>query len=232
MELTERDRRLLNDLALHRVMTRDQLIALGYFPCVKRANRRLLTLLEAGLLERVRLNHCLLPKQAVYRASHAAQSILDPRVAAVLRARGISALQLDHALSVVDARIKLLSLGAERWLAEPQCRHLFEFGGKAIEVRPDGVAMYPGRVLLVEVDRGTVALPRMKGKLSGFAAYRRSGALARAYGEARPALLFVTAGSLRAGHLKGLEPKGFPMHLFVTTDESFRVATELGEVAR
>jgi len=236
VELTPRDRQMVEDIALHHVMTRDQIISLGYFTSISRANRRLLTLLKSGLLERVAVNASAEPRQALYRASKRVREHFDSRVVALLSSRRISPMQLDHSLAVVDTRIKLRALGMTGWLSEPQCRHRYVVSQGSVrrteDVRPDGLARFDKRYLFIEVDRGSVSLPRIKAKLVAYGVYSRSGMMSETYGPIQPAILFVTTGLLRKRNLVGSIPDGFPMRVFVHTGLSFQACSSVTELSR
>jgi hypothetical protein len=236
VELTTRDCRLIEDIALHHLMTREQIVTLGYFTSISRANRRLLTLVKSGYLERIRVNSAAEPRKALYRASQTASAAIDPRVTALLSSRRVSAMQLDHSLAVVDARIKLKTLGMDRWLAEPQCRHQYTVsqGLRRVseDVRPDGVARFGDRLLFVEVDRGNVSLSRIKAKLQAYATYQRSGMLNETYGPIDPAILIITTATLRKRNIAGVIPHNVPFPIYVHTVTGFRACTTLSEVAR
>ncbi len=236
MELTARDRRLIEDIVLHHVMTSQQTVALGYFSSLSRANRRLLTLVRAGLLERVTVNASFQARKALYRASKHARGSIDQRVATLLARRRCSPLQLDHSLAAVDVRIKLRDLRMDRWLAEPQCRHKYTIQRgsltQAEDFRPDGVATFREWLVFVEVDRGTVSLARFKAKLDGYATYVRSGVLVETYGQVQPVLLVVTTGALRQRHLMHSLPSKFPMPARIHTSTSFQLIERCEELAR
>ena len=154
MQLTSRDLQILRDLALSHVLSRDQLLDLGYFTTVTRVNTRLRELIGAGLVKRLSTPFFT---QSLFVASSAAVEVVGERVAPLLAGRSGSPRFLQHSLSVTSARIVLLKRGASAWRFEQQLRTSFSVGGKLMEVRPDGVAVFPEKGLLaVEVDLGHV----------------------------------------------------------------------------
>ena len=205
MELTSRDSALLEDLALHQVMTRDQIIALGYFTSIPRANARLKHLLDAKLLSRIAIHPLVTARQSMYVVTKRARPLLDPRIAAMVGARSFTVKHIDHCLMVVAVRILFGKAGAAGWHSEPQVRHRYTLkrGGvaKTEDVRPDGLVSIDGRRIFIEVDRGNVALARIREKLASFDTYVSSGMFAATYPGGVPALLIVTTGARRRAHV-------------------------------
>lgn len=164
--------RLLRDLTLSHVLSRDQVIELGYFGSVTRTNTRLRELRELGL---VRTLDTPFFAQRLYAVSATASEVVGPRIAPLTATRTGSPRFLQHALSVTNTRIVLLGRGGERWLFEQQARTTFTFGGKDWDVRPDGIAVEKGTHLPVEVDLGHVAPAKFKEKLASYHAFVESG---------------------------------------------------------
>lgn len=198
MRITERDLKLVRDVALSHLLTRDQTVRLGYFGSVCRANSRLHALCGERLL-----TVCDTPfhRQFMYRAGPKAAELVGDRIAALLRARAPSPRFVRHALAVTDVRLHFQSRGFA-WRFEPQVRDEFTWKGKKWEARPDGVGLGGGLVAFVEADLGNVALGAFLRKLKAYAAYVDSGACRAAYRDARPEVLVVTTGALRKKHLE------------------------------
>lgn len=202
MRLTERDVRLLRDLSLSHVLSRDQTIALGYFGSVTRANTRLRGLRSLGL---VRALDTPFFAQSLYSVLPRASGVVGERLAALTAARTGSPRFLQHALAVTNCRIALLAKGAEGWRFEQQARSAFRCGVREHEVRPDGLALVGGRPVAVEADLGHVSPAKFLEKLRSYEAFALSGAC-RAWGDSSFTLLVVTTGRLRAARLSRLLP--------------------------
>ena len=236
MQLTTRDRKLIEDVALHHVMTREQIVRLGYFSSVSRANRRLLRLVKAGCLSRVVVTTSAEPRKAVYRASKGLHSVIDSRIVALLASRRTTAMQIDHSLAVVEVRIKLRALGVTTWMAEPQCRHQYVVSRgsarRTEDVRPDGLAKFGDKCFFVEVDRGNVSLPRIRAKFASYGEYIRSGAFGEAYGALQPAVLLVTTSARRKLSVTRQVPKHCPLPVFIHQASTFDAFSKTSEVAQ
>ena len=202
MRLTERDIRLLKDIALSQVLSRDQIIRLGYFCSVSRCNRRLTQLADAGLL---RFLETPFFSQRLFSVHERAKSFLDDaRIAQILTNRRASPMFLRHSLSVTESRIALVAKGAERWRFEVQVHHRFSHRGRSWEVRPDGMVWLSGSPLLIEVDLGHVALPKLAQKLRAYREYALCGAFERAYSAGNGRILVLTTGDRRKAHISRL----------------------------
>ena len=116
MILTERDIRLIKDIALSHVLARDQILKLGYFSSQSRLNRRLRDLVTAGY---ARVLATPFSGQHLYQGGRNAHEIVGERIAALLRSRSPSPRFLQHALAVTEIRIVLLASGFSGWRFEP-----------------------------------------------------------------------------------------------------------------
>lgn len=204
VRLTNRDIRLLRDVALSHVLSRDQILALGYFGSVTRANTRLRGLIELGLLRRLETPFFA---QSLYAVSRLAAEVVGGRIAPLIESRAGSPRFLQHALMVTEARIMLLGRGASEWRFEPQLWTSFLVAGKEHQVRSDGLALLPGKGgLAVEVDLGHVNPEKFAAKLYALNQFVLSGEAGRAWQVATVRLLTLTTGKLRAKRLLSLTP--------------------------
>lgn len=208
IRLTDRDVRLLRDLTLSHLLSRDQAISLGYFGSVTRANTRLRGLRSLGL---VRALETPFMGQLLYAATPKAAGLVGERVAPLAASRTGSPRFVRHALFVTNVRVALLRKGASAWRFEQQSRHEFSHGGKRWEARPDGLALTESGPVAVEADLGHVDPKKFKEKLRAYEAFALSGECARLWGRETFTLLTVTTGPLRAKRLGRLlpEPRGF-----------------------
>lgn len=201
MHLTERDVRVVRDLALSHVLSRDQLLQLGYFGSVTRANTRLRGLCALGL---VRALDTPFFTQRLYAALPKASGVVGERLAALTAARTGSPRFLQHALAVTNIRVALLKRGTGEWRFEQQGRCTFSTGGRTWEVRPDGLFLTPSSLVAVEADLGHVAPRKFLEKLRAYDAFARSEACPQSWGRPSFSLLVVTTGPRRAAHLARL----------------------------
>ena len=217
MILTDRDRRLLKDIALSHVLSRDQILNLSYFGSVSRANRRLRSLCESGLLRQLTVP---LEQQRLYVAGAKAVMVVGERIGILIENRSSTPRFLQHALMTTDVRIALLNGGGEGWRYEQQVRDSYFWAGRTREFRPDGLVTSSFCVQFVEVDLGHVSRPKFARKVREYASYVASGRFLAVYGEKDKSLLVVTTGSLRRAHLSNVASGADIIpHRFMTYDE-------------
>ncbi len=116
MRITERDMRLIRDMALGHVLSRDQIIDLDYFGSVTRTNTRLRELRSEGFVRPIATPF---PAQHLYCVGAEAHGVLSERISSLVAARTGSPRFLQHALCVTNVRIGT-GRGAtqERWRAK------------------------------------------------------------------------------------------------------------------
>lgn len=203
--MTERDLALVREIALHTVLSRDQIIRLGFFQSVPRANARLGGLVGLGLLKRFQFEPNVSFFQSIYYARQAAGRYLEGPVANLLAARKVTPQFAQHSLAVAEVRIELSKRFEIRWLHECQVRHRYAVpDGKVDDFRPDGLAISSGAFLFVEVDRGNVSFPRLKDKLRSYSRYLQTGLFEHVYHEPRFSLLIATSGVVRAKRIHAI----------------------------
>lgn len=203
MRLTTRDRRLLRDMALSHMLSRDQLIRLGYFTSVTRANTRLRQLVDSRMVRRLDVAFY---GQSLYMPGSGALEVVGERISPLVSGRKGTPRFLQHALSVTNVRIALLGIGAKEWRFEQQLWTNFTYGGCQQEVRPDGLARFIEQWLVVEADLGHVAPAKLRRKFETYDAFVQSGECQRLWGIPSFQLLVVTTGSRRANRLLRLMP--------------------------
>lgn len=208
MRLTPRDIRVVRDIALSHVLCRDQIIELAYFTSVTRANTRLRELRDAGLVSVLKTPYF---GQQLYVAGPRASDIVGERIGPILAARQVTPRFVQHALSTTNVRLHLLRHGASAWRFEQQIRSSFKLAGREIQIRPDGMALGPDGIQLVEVDLGHVNPAKFREKLLAYEAFLCSGCFKNIWNAEGFSVLTVTSGPLRATRLARLLPKGSPL---------------------
>ncbi|MFN8140407.1 MAG: replication-relaxation family protein [Fimbriimonadales bacterium] len=222
IRLQERDYELLSELATHKVMSRDQIIALGFFSSVPRANFRLKQLKDSGLIGEYEPNIRLRSGGSIYYAQARAIAVLNQKLDSKLHAScikhpgSVSPVVLEHTLRITDVRIALLKALGEAgkiltWLPELLCRHEYSIcrqsglWSKQI-VKPDAFARvsYHQRAhsFLFEVDLGHVSQRRLTETMRCYERYKR-GAYQHAYGDHPFEVVLVTTNRTRVLNLKG-----------------------------
>lgn len=203
MRITERDTRLIRDMALSHVLSRDQIIALDYFGTVTRTNTRLRELRSEGFVRTISTPFFV---QHLYCVGPQAHAVLSERISSLVAARTGSPRFLQHALCLTNVRIALLRRGASAWRFEQQAHSVFDYHGQSLEVRPDGLAVFGDRVTAVEVDLGHVAPAKVQEKLAALNTFIDSGSCQAQWKVPTCKLLVVTTGPLRARRLERLVP--------------------------
>jgi hypothetical protein len=202
MKITARDVSLIKDLALSHVMSRDQILQLGYFGSITRLNTRLRGLMALGCIKRLETPFF---SQSLYAVDRKANVLVGENIAPLLAHRADSPRFIQHALNVTNVRIHLKSKGLDAWRFEQQLWRTLP-GRRGTEIRPDGMVLKGTQPMFIEIDLGTVAASKMRQK---FAAYNLL-ALAHVhelYGSDSLRLLVVTTNETRAANLRRLLPE-------------------------
>jgi hypothetical protein len=202
MVLQERDRRFLKELAVMRVVDRDQGKAAAGFGSVTRVNARLLVLTRAGLLRRFFLGTSGARQKALYTLSAAGAQLIGAAHRGLQRRKDESSMGgsfVQHQLALNDVYttlkfqpIPLAHVSFVRWLT-------FDVP-PAPTLMPDGYVelQTPAGVLaaFVEVDLGTERMAIWVDKVRKYLELARSGDYARRFGLSRFRVL-VLANSER-----------------------------------
>ena len=250
--LTERDRHMVRLVGEHRVLTTGQLCALG-FSNLTTARHRLTVLVRLGVLRRFRPHreqgsapwHYLLGPlgAALLGAEDRDDRKWAPRVRADRQLALERSQRLAHLTGVnwffvaLAARARAGGGQLRLWLGEADAALYHDPYVPALSrgqgPRPDGLGCWAedGRqvTFFLEHDTGTEHLPRLEGKLPGYA--RLADTLAR-YGQASPVLLFTFPGPRREQSARaalGSSPDAPALRL-ATTAADPRLACPAGPV--
>lgn len=219
--LTERDRHLVQVVALSGAASRSQIMGLGFFESVSRANRRLRYLFDARYLRRTQLATGANSLETVYVLGPNSVPIVA-ELAVIERAellrhasRQPERSYLEHHLGVLSIRLMVNRPSGEglrpiQFLTEPECRHEYRIvrGSKSIRrlIKPDAyVEIGSGSArshFFLEFDRGNCSIRQMEGVFKRYGCYARDGAFGSVYGQGSFEVLVVTtAGKRRIAHL-------------------------------
>lgn len=220
MRVTSRDIKVVRDIALSQVMGRDQLISLGYFSSVTRANTRLRQLREMGF---VRSLTTPFHGQLLYCSGPKAIQLVGERISPILKGRLGTPRFIQHAICTTNVRIELAKRGSMSWCFEQQLQSKFRFAGREFEVKPDGMSLFESEAVFVEVDLGHVNPSKFRQKLLAYDALQMSGESARRWSIANFSLITVTTGSLRARRLLKLAPPSSSFEFSCQTFEELGV---------
>jgi hypothetical protein len=220
MKLTSRDIKLIRDMALAQVLSRDQILKLKYFSSVTRLNSRLRELIAEGLVKRHETPYFT---QSLYFAAPKAAEIVGENIAKLLRSRLGSPRLIRHSLAVTEARLNLVKRGASVFRFEQQLWCKFAVAGKVFEVRPDGLAIHKDNIAVLELDLGHTGLPKLAVKLRAYEAFIASGECKRRWQCDSFTLLMLTPGPERKRHLAQLQPPSASFCLRVETLSDFGI---------
>lgn len=220
LQLTERDIRLMRDLALSHVLSRDQIIALGYFTTVTRVNTRLRELRGEGMIRTLQTPFY---RQSLYVIGRKALPLLGDNISRLVANRGSSPRFLQHALCTTNVRIELFRKGAKYWRFEQQLYSCFTFANREFQIRPDGFVVLNGKRTAIEVDLGHVPYHKFSAKLKSYAAFAVSGECKGQWNCENFSLLVLTTNRHRACHLKRLAPNDCGFEFLCLTAEEFGV---------
>lgn len=206
MNITERDIRVIKDIALSHVLSRDQLLRLGYFSSVSRCNRRMAWLASEGFV-----NVLTTPffSQHLYAHGPKCRNVVGERISALLSGRSSSPRYLRHSLAVNEVRIALTEKMSGTWKFEQQLWQDFSWGGTLHQVRPDGLVKVEASVTFVEVDLGHVAPTKFAKKLRSYHTFQLSGIFEASYECSQFSLITVTTTQERKHRLARLAPNSF-----------------------
>jgi hypothetical protein len=234
MRLTARDRSLITMVALHGAASGRQLVALGRFGSVCRANRRLRLLFDGGYLRRTFVAAGAYAAETIYLLGSAGASVaaeetcLDYTELQRQGRRQPERMFLEHHLAVLAVRLAAedipLNAVLLEYRSETECRHEYTLRGERVLIKPDGFLLVEQAnqafAFFVEVDRGTVSLPQMRELFGRYRRYGSDGAFGAAYDLPSFEVLVVTsAGDRRIAHLADLAHKArLPVRLATFDD--------------
>lgn len=210
MRFTDRDIRLVRNIALSHVLSRDQVIKLKFFDSITRCNTRLRELAAAQAVRKITTPF---HAQSLYIAGPLAGELCGERIERLLAERIGSPRFVRHALSTTNCRIALQNRGGTGWRFEQQLWRTVE----KHEVRPDGFINLRGNPTFIEVDLGHVSGSKFREKLKGFESLTRGATCADLYGFPTFRLLIVSTSPRRVRHLRSLVSDHARLECLVTT---------------
>lgn len=215
--LQPRDRRLLTELQVMRVVDRELAKTVCGFRSTTRANTRLLALTEAGYLKRNFIGAIAGGRKAVYRLS--TKGLASTQSQSSVGKNSYSELFLEHQLQVnqVYVEIKYWPIPLERcqlhrWIAFNRVL------SKASPIIPDGYFELNNnsqiKSLFLEVDLGTEALRIWQKKIESYLRLATSGEFKSLFGGERFKVAVIANSGRRADSIRKVTAK--------STDKIFR----------
>lgn len=210
MVLQERDRHLLRELAVMRVIDREQAKAVAGFGSGSRTNRRLLQLTHAGLMRRFFLGTSAGGRKALYSLSPTGARLVDvPHRGLQRRSNEVLATDFfaQHQLAVngIYCRLKYQPIPVAgalfvRWIA------FFQPISSGLRLIPDGYVEFnsPSEVIaaFLEVDLGGETLRVWQEKVRNYLQLALSGEFERQFRQSRFRVLVIAQSERRMRSLQ------------------------------
>jgi hypothetical protein len=212
--LQNRDRHLLEELALMRIIDRDQAKVVAGFRSTRRVNDRLLALTRAGLLKRVPLGSSEQTAYALAGTSLQPTNTI-PAVLFVRHQLAINAVYLMAKYRAVPAGARLL-----RWVRfdEPL--------SKTLPLIPDGYFEVQSgaqvRPMFLEVDLGTEALPVWQKKAQLYLQLALSGEFTKIFGQSQFRVLVVANTERRMQNIRATVAKSTDKIFWFVSQETIQ----------
>lgn len=208
--LTNRDRLLLREISIGKVVDREQVKVIAGFHSTTRVNDRLLKLSRAGLLKRFFIGTRTGGTKALYALSPKGAQAVDAQGRLIARKRDallIGDLFVEHQLAVNALWIKakftaipVPDVRFRRWLAFPTVL------SKDAPLLPDGYFELNSNIgihcLFCEVDRGTESLKVWSKKVSLYLQLATSGEFQVLFRQSRFRVLVALNTERRLGNLR------------------------------
>ncbi len=207
--LQDRDRHLLKELGMMRVIDREQAKVIAGFGSTTRANTRLLALTRAGLLRRTFLGTIAMGLKAIYGLAPNGAALVAAPLAGLPLRQGQNTLvnpHLEHQLQInsVYLAVKYLPISVtgfrfKRWISfrEPT--------SPSIALIPDGYFELESaegtRAVFVEVDLGSEAPKLWQQKTQGYLQLAISGQFSKLFSQSQFRLAALTTNER---HLKNI----------------------------
>ena len=190
MVIQERDRHFLRELALLRVIDREQAKLIGGFGSTTRVNHRLLMLLRAGLVKRYFLGTSGAGQKALYGIARKGAGLVDAPYRGLQRRSDepiIADLFVQHQLAVNDVYCSL------KYRAIPipgvqlvRTLHFFRLIVPEIRLIPDGYVEFATQgksiACFLEIDRGVETRKTWMEKVQNYLRLALSGTFEREFG--------------------------------------------------
>lgn len=213
--LQERDRTLLAELAVMRVVDRELAKIVAGFSSTTRANARLLALTQAGYLKRHFVGTIFGGRKAIYRLSRKGLTIgntANPEGAVNAGKTSYSELFLEHQLRInqVYVRVKHQSIPLtdcrfHRWISFTRPV------SKASPIIPDGYFEIEHesviKALFLEVDLGTEALRIWQKKIEAYLKFAVAGEFKKLSGLTQFKVLVIASSERRSESIRHLAAK-------------------------
>jgi hypothetical protein len=225
----ERDRRVMSELGIMRVMDREQAEIVGEFHSVRRANDRLLSMTRSGYLRRIFVAAGSFGRKALYTLSPKGAALVGARLPGLPLRQSLFGASpfLLHRLAIneiyLTAKYRTLpssNVRLVRWIAfrEPLTQ--------AIPLTPDGYFEIASggsvKAMFLEVDLGTEAIPVWQRKTHLYVQMALSGQFTELFHQPQFRVLVVATTERRLRHIRVALAKATDKIFWLSTLEQIK----------
>jgi hypothetical protein len=221
----ERDRQLLSELAVMRIIDREMAKLVAGFNSTRRANARLLQLTRTGLLRRFFVGSIAHGRKAVYTLSPKGGELVAAKFGGISRPAGrlvIGDAFVEHQTSINEIYLAVKHAPAPQ--AGTRLRRWITFRqsiSEAIKLTPDGyfeLALSDSiRAMFLEVDLGTEALKVWQQKTASYLQLAVSGEFTQRFGQPQFRVLVVAGSEKRLANIRATVAKSTNKIFWLTT---------------
>jgi len=223
--LQDRDRHILRELGILRIIDREMTKIVAGFQSTRRANARLLQLTRGGLLKRFFVGSVAHGRKAVYTLSAKGLEFAATKLAGINRQSGrlvVGDAFISHQFGInevyVAAKYRPAPGAAARLVGWRTFRQSIS---EAIKLTPDGYFEVATsncvRAMFLEVDQGTEALSVWQQKVAYYLQLAVTGEFQQRFRQPQFRVLVVANSDRRLAHIRGVVAK--------TTDKIFWFST-------
>jgi len=224
----ERDRKLLSELAVMRIIDREMTKLVAGFDSTRRANARLLQLTRTGFLRRFFVGSIAHGRKAVYTLSPKGGEFVAAKLGGITRPAGrlvIGDAFVEHQTSINEIYLAVKHRSAPQ--AGARLRRWITFRqsiSEAIKLTPDGyfeIALGDFiRAMFLEVDLGTEALKVWQQKTASYLQLAVSGEFTQRFGQPQFRVLVVASSEKRLANIRASVAKSTDKIFWFTTFDS------------
>jgi hypothetical protein len=226
--LQDRDRHLLSELSVMRIIDREMAQVVAGFRITRRVNARLLQLTKAGLLRRFFLGSVAHGRKAVYTLTPKGTELVNAKLGGINRNSGrlvVGDIFVEHQSGINEIYIALKyrpipdpGMRLRRWITFRQSI------SEAIKLTPDAYfELVPGdtvRPMFLEVDLGTEALKVWKQKTAYYLQLAVSGEFLKRFRQPQFRVLVVANSDKRLTNIRATVAKSTDKIFWFTTLEN------------
>jgi hypothetical protein len=224
----DRDRHLLSELGVMRIVDRESAKLVAGFRSTRRANARLLELTRAGLLRRFFVGSIAHGRKAVYTLSPKGSELVDARLGGINRAQGrvvVGDTFVQHQSGINDIYIAVKHRPAPNTAVRFLRWHSFRQSiSESIKLTPDGYFELASdgtvRAMFLEVDLGTEALSVWQQKTASYLQLAVSGEFLKRFRQPQFRVLVVVNSERRLNTIRATVAKSTDKVFWFTTLDS------------